>query len=131
MRRSALLVAAAVLGVGCRRPDSSGPKAALGATEGRLVAEVLNAASPRAGLARIATRVLRDAGIDVVFYGTADTTVDTTVVLVRRGEPRQGERVAKALGGGRVIVAPDAARRVDVTVWVGREWQVPKGTMVP
>jgi hypothetical protein len=131
MRRSALLVAAAVLGVGCRRPDASGPTAALGATEGRLVAEVLNAASPRAGLARIATRVLRDAGIDVVFYGTADTTVDTTVVLVRRGEPRQGERVAKALGGGRVIVAPDAARRVDVTVWVGREWQVPKGTMVP
>lgn len=131
MIRSVSLLIVMAFCVGCRESPAGGARPALGATEGRLVVEVLNAASPRPGLARIATRVLREAGIDVVFYGTADTTVDTTVVLVRRGEPRQGEQVAKALGSGRVIVAPDAARRVDVTVWVGREWQVPKGTMVP
>jgi hypothetical protein len=100
---------------------------AIGNTDARIVAEVLNAAGapPRPGLARIGARTLREAGIDVVFYGTADTTVDSTTILVRRGDRRAGERIARALGGGVVREAPDTVFRVDVTVLLGRAWVPP------
>lgn len=90
----------------------------------RVTVEVLNA-SGVAGLARTATLALREAGLDVVFYGTADTSVDSTQVLVRRGPSGAGERVARALGGGQVRVAGDTLRRVDVTVLLGPDWRAP------
>jgi len=88
---------------------------------GRVVVEVLNA-SPAAGLARLVTRRLRDAGLDVVYFGS-DTlqTLDSTQVLVRRGAVASGERVRSALGAGRVRSAPDSSRLVDVTVRLGRD----------
>ena len=52
-----------------------------------IAVEVLNA-SGRDGLARKGTRVLRRAGIDVVYYGNAPAgvgTLDSTRILVRRG----------------------------------------------
>lgn len=89
-----------------------------------MVVEVLNA-TERRGLARRGTRLLREGGVDVVFYGTADTTVDSTLVLVRRGEERVGARVARALGVGLVRPAPDTLRRVDVTVLLGPDFRPP------
>lgn len=127
-RRGALLL----LGiVACGSRDRLGhlETPAIGNDDARVATEVLNAAGtpPRPGLARVGARTLREAGIDVVFYGTADTTVDSTVILVRRGDRRAGERIARALGGGVVRDAPDTLRRVDVTVLLGRAWIPPPG----
>lgn len=89
--------------------------------DGRVVVEVLNA-SGRAGLARAATRHLRHEGIDVVYFGTADTTVAATRVLARRGPLSPARTVRSALGVGEVLAAPDTLRRVDVTVLLGPDF---------
>lgn len=121
-----LLLAALLLVAGCRersvtvsteRPTLSDP--------GRVVVEVLNAAGsapPRRGLARIGARHLRELGLDVVAYGTADTVVDSSLVLVRRGDESVGRQVAAVLGGAEVLVRTDSLLRVDVTVLLGRRW---------
>lgn len=87
-----------------------------------MTVEVLNA-SGRPGLARHGTLALRAAGLDVVAFGTADTTVDSTLVLVRRGDRDAGERVAAALDTRRIRLAPDTLPRVDVTVLLGKDWR--------
>lgn len=113
----------------CGRPEAGRlDTPAIGNEESRVVAEVLNAAGspPRSGLARVGTRTLRAAGIDVVYFGTADTAVDTTLVLVRRGDQKAGHRVAGALGVAAVKIVPDSLRRVDVTVLLGRTWTPPR-----
>lgn len=90
---------------------------------GRVVVEVLNATS-EVGLARTATRRLRDAGLDVVYYGSdAGEPLDTTQVLVRRGDAEAGEKVRRALGAGSVRAAPDPRRLVDVSVRLGRDFR--------
>lgn len=105
----------------CRAEPHAAP--AIGAARGgpRLTVEVLNA-SGRPGLARQGTLALRDAGLDVVAFGTADTTVDTTMVLVRRGNREAGERVLEAIGQARLRMAPDSIPRVDVTVLLGKNY---------
>lgn len=88
----------------------------------RIVVDVLNA-TDEVGLARGATRRLRDAGIDVVFFGSDAPGLDSTEVLVRRGaDAAKAERVRRALGVGRIRAAPDSARLVDVTVRLGRDF---------
>jgi len=83
--------------------------------------EVLNPTST-VGLARAATRLLRDAGIDVVYFGSDTGQVgDSTQVIVRRGGVGAGTRVARALGVRTVRQVPDAGRLVDVTVRLGRD----------
>jgi hypothetical protein len=87
----------------------------------RVVVEGLNA-SGAVGRARAATGRLRDAGLDVVYFGSdTSSALDSTEVLVRRGSADAGERVREALGAGRVRAAPDASRLVDVTVRLGRD----------
>ena len=114
------LVAIAAL-ASCHEEPHSTP--AIGASAGgpRVTVEVLNA-SGRPGLARHGTMALRDAGLDVLAFGTADTSVDTTVVLVRRGDRDAGERVARALPPAIIRMAPDSMPRVDVTVLLGKSW---------
>jgi hypothetical protein len=86
-----------------------------------VVVEVLNP-TPTVGLARAATRLLRDAGLDVVYFGSDTGQVgDSTQVIVRRGGLGAGSRVARALGVRTVRQAPDAGRLVDVTVRLGRD----------
>jgi hypothetical protein len=87
----------------------------------RIRVEVLNG-TRRPGFARTATRALREQGLDVVFFGTGPTS-DTTRIFVRRGDPGQGRDVAEALGAGRVTIAPDTLRRVDVSVLLGADWR--------
>jgi hypothetical protein len=88
----------------------------------RVVVEVLNA-SGAVGLARSATRRLRDAGLDVVYFGSdTSNTLDSTQVLVRRGDDGKAERVRRALGLGSVRAAPDSTRLVDVTIRLGRDF---------
>ena len=87
-----------------------------------VVAEVLNT-TRAVGLARAATRVLRDAGIDVVYFGSDTGAVaESTQVLLRRGDPAAATRVARALGVGAVRQAPDSSRLVDVTVRLGGDF---------
>ncbi|HEY5219442.1 MAG TPA: LytR C-terminal domain-containing protein, partial [Gemmatimonadaceae bacterium] len=64
----------------------------------RVRVEVLNASTTR-GLARRATFLLRDRGLDVVLIGTSAARTDSTVVLDRTNHPAWAQRVAAALGG--------------------------------
>jgi hypothetical protein len=90
-----------------------------------ITVEVLNA-SGRAGDARIGTRVLRDAGIDVVYFGNAaESGLDSTRIIVRRGAEQVGARVRAALGQGRVEIQLDSARLLDVSVLLGADFAPP------
>jgi hypothetical protein len=87
-----------------------------------ITVEVLNA-NGRAGDARVATRLLRREGIDVVYFGNAgDATLDSTRIIVRRGSAEVGEKVRKALGRGRVEVQLDSAKLLDVSVLLGTDF---------
>jgi hypothetical protein len=87
-----------------------------------LAVEVLNTTTT-VGLARTATRLLRDAGIDVVYYGSdTGAAADSTEVLVRRGAGNGASTVVRALGVGRVRALPDSSRLVDLTVRLGRDF---------
>ncbi len=87
----------------------------------RIIVEVLNG-SGRNGLARLGARRLRRHGIDVVLFGTADSTVDSTQVIIRRGDKARADRVQDALGVGRIREARDSLRLVDVTVILGPDF---------
>lgn len=89
----------------------------------RVVVEVLNG-TDKSGLARVGARVLRKAGFDVVYLATAPA-VDSTTVLVRRGDLDEGQRVRKVLGTGKVTMARDSTRHVDVTVILGPDFRTP------
>ena len=124
--RAALIAAVLLLVAGTaawwmwRRP--TGPRAALiPGDDVHVTAEVLNG-TPVDGLAREVTGRLRRAGIDVVNYGSGqDTTLDSTAILVRRGDTTAALRVRRALGLGRVVVRPDSHLLLDVSVLVGRD----------
>lgn len=92
----------------------------------RVVVEVLNG-SGRRGLARAATRALRQASFDVVYFGTVTDSVAVTQVLARRGDSSAAVRVARALGTGRARVQADTLLRVDVTVLLGADYRPPPG----
>jgi hypothetical protein len=90
----------------------------------RTTVEVLNA-SGKPGLAKTATRMLRRAGIDVLTFRTAPDTLgplDSTRIVVRRGDLAAGERVRRALGVGRVTAAPDARKLLDASVFLGTDF---------
>jgi hypothetical protein len=96
----------------------------------RIKVEVLNATRLH-GLGRRATLYLRDHGFDVVSFGTAPATRDTTLVIDRSGHPAYAELVAQGLGGARVESHPDSSRYVDVSVLVGAGWRPPPQPFYP
>lgn len=119
---AAAIALGAVLRQRAPRPGTDRARPVPGEEGGRVVVEVLNA-SGRVGLARAATRRLRDAGMDVVYFGNDDASdLDSTAVLLRRGDADTAQRVAEALGVGAVRSAPDPARLVDVTVRLGSDF---------
>ena len=87
----------------------------------RIRVEVLNATNTR-GLARRATRHLRDRGFDVVGMGNAEEMRESTLVIDRTGRSDWAQLVAAALGGARVETRPDSSRYLDVTVLLGASW---------
>jgi hypothetical protein len=92
-----------------------------------ITAEVLNA-NGRAGDARVGTRVLRREGIDVVYFGNApaeEGTLDSTRIIVRRGSAKVGDKVRAALGLGRVEIALDSSKLLDVSVLLGTDFAPP------
>ena len=96
----------------------------------RVRVEVINA-TRTSGLARRATRLLRDRGFDVVTYTTSDAMQDSTTVLDRSNHPEWARLVGEALGGARVQARPDTSRYVDVTVVLGTTWRLPPQPFSP
>jgi hypothetical protein len=90
------------------------------------VVEVLNG-SGRRGLARTATRALRSAGFDVVYFGTVGDSVAVTQALARRGDSSAALRVTRALGVGVARLKTDTLLRVDVTLLLGADYRPPPG----
>lgn len=117
---AAALVAA--LGVWWLTRAARGPGGTLAAD--RITVEVLNGTG-RSHLARIVTRHLREQGIDVVYFGNAPGEVDSTRIIVRRGDEARGEAVQRALRAGRVVVERDSLRLLDVTVLLGADLPTP------
>jgi hypothetical protein len=123
-----VLVLAALVGggwyVASRRPEQVvGHAYPVPTAEDRITVEVLNG-SGRPGLARVATRVLRSQGLDVVYLGNGPAA-DSTTVYVRRGNEEAGKRVRRALAQGRLTSAGDTTRHVDVSVVLGADYRVP------
>lgn len=90
----------------------------------RVLAEVLNA-SGRPGLARTGTRVLRESGIDVVYFGNApaaSASLDSTRIVVLRGDGSGARRVREILGVGQVVTELDPDRLLDVRVLLGADF---------
>ncbi|HEV7992409.1 MAG TPA: LytR C-terminal domain-containing protein [Gemmatimonadaceae bacterium] len=141
-----LIVAAAVLllvvlagaGVVLRSRDAATPvlqafhaPAQVRAPDGvRIRVQVLNTTKTR-GLARRATRLLRDRGFDVVELGTASPTIDTTIVLDLSGHPAWADAAAKVMGPARTRARPDSSRYLDVTVLIGSTWRPPAEPLDP
>ena len=105
-----------------RRDRVEGHAFDIPSAEHRIIVEVLNG-SGRTGLARLGTRRLRRMGLDVVYFGTADSLVDSTRIVARRGDAAVATQVRQALGTGRTDAQPDSLRRVDVSVILGRDYQ--------
>lgn len=95
----------------------------------RIKVEVLNATRTR-GLARRATRYLRDRGFDVVGSGTASEQRDSTLVLDRSSHPEWAYLVGRAMRA-RVAAQPDSSRYLDVTVILGSDWRPPSKPFYP
>lgn len=89
----------------------------------RVRVEVLNA-SGRPGLARQATRFLRDRGYDVVNFGNAGARAgSTSEVIDRVGNRDAADDVAEALGIVKVSAKADSSLAVDATVILGTDWR--------
>lgn len=94
-----------------------------------VVVEVINATG-REGLARQVTRLLREQGVDVVYFGSTDRRPDSTTVIIRRGvDPERGRPVARMVGTKRVTVEADSTRRVDLTILLGADYRLPAGRL--
>ena len=96
----------------------------------RIRVEIINA-TRTSGLARRATRLLRDRGFDVVKYTTSGTLQDSTTVLDRSSHPEWARLVGQALGGVRVEARPDTLGYVDITVVLGATWRAPAQPFSP
>ncbi|MDH5283720.1 MAG: LytR C-terminal domain-containing protein [Gemmatimonadota bacterium] len=116
-----LALAAALLHF--RRDQVPGHAYAIPSAANRIVVEVLNG-SGQDGMARLGTRQLRGKGLDVVFVGTAPEKVDSTRIILRRGEASAAEQVRAALGAGTILTDLDTLRRVDVTVVLGPDYRL-------
>jgi hypothetical protein len=90
----------------------------------RIRVQVLNTTGKQ-GLARRATRLLRDQGFDVVDMGNGSPALDTTLVLDRSGHPEWAASVAKVIKPATSRTQRDSSRYLDVTVLLGRAWSAP------
>lgn len=107
-------------------PDVPAARAAPGE---RVRVEVLNAAGVP-GLARVATRTLRERGFDVVYFGNArGFSPETTLVIDRVGREETARDVAGALEVERVSSRPDSTLLLEVTVVIGRDWKGARDTV--
>ena len=88
-----------------------------------ITVEIWNA-GPRDGLAYRVTKVVRQAGFDVVQYGSYPERQPKTLVIDRTGHIRKAQAVAKALKIGEIVSNIDKKRLVDVTVILGKDFSL-------
>ncbi len=125
----ALLLVIGIAWVGWResrrqaRLNSYAPADARAPEGTRIKVEVLNG-TKTPGLAKRATRYLRDRGFDVVGSGTNSEARATTVVYNRSSHPEWARLVARALNATAANL-PDSSRYLDVTVILGADWRPP------
>lgn len=92
-----------------------------GEGENTLTVEVLNATDVD-GLGREVARRLRRQGIDVVYFGSSSRKdLDSTRIIVRRGDTSAARPIRRALGTGRVGIELDSRLLLDASVLVGRD----------
>ena len=96
----------------------------------RVRVEVLNATGAK-GVARQAIFAMRDAGFDVVSFGNATESLDSSLVLDRSGHADWAALAVKALGAARAEARPDTSRYLDLTILVGRRWTPPREPLHP
>jgi LytR cell envelope-related transcriptional attenuator len=87
--------------------------------------EVFNA-TKKAGVARDATVLLRDAGFDVVNFANAAIVPDSSRVIDRSGRPDVARAIASELGISRVVTVLDSTLYVDASVILGVDWTAKK-----
>ncbi|UCD23957.1 MAG: LytR C-terminal domain-containing protein [Gemmatimonadota bacterium] len=126
-----MLLLAVAAGVWWLAPDSRTSTSFPIPGEGeRIQVEVLNATRV-SGLARTMTSRLRKAGIDVVYFGNAqESGLDSTLILVRRGDSSFVGRIREAIGGGKVLLSPDEELLLDASVLLGLDI-APEGRIDP
>jgi hypothetical protein len=129
-RDATAVAAAAATGDAGQSPPPLSDTLARAPAGARVKVQVVNATRVR-GLARRATRALRDRGFDVVEVGTTAEQRDSTLVLDRSGHADWARRAARAMGGARVEARPDTSRYLDLTVLVGRAWRPPAEPLDP
>lgn len=111
-----------------RPSDSSASALPIPGEELTIAVEVLNGTLVD-GLARAVTGQLRRSGIDVVYFGSAgDNDMDSTLILVRRGDSAVAAPVREVLGAGRIVVELDPLLLLDVTVLLGRDLAAARGS---
>ncbi len=128
----------AVLALAALRSDpvhaSPGQRPAWPPLPHRVTVEVLNAGRV-AGASRVATEWLRHAGLDVVYFGNADSSLlkpllrrhpvlPAATVIMRTGDSTGTGRAVAVLGGAALVDLPDATRLVDLTVIIGDSFSV-------
>ncbi len=126
---AAIGVAGVVFAVRRQSPARGGTQeAALPPLPKRVKVEVLNAGKTP-GVARVATLVLRRAGLDVVNYsnaGPAGRNVTRNQVLVRHGDTTGTGRIVAALGDAEIVDMPDDSRLVDLSVILAPSYGMPR-----
>lgn len=121
------IVAAAVLVLGAliawwlASRGGGGTRFPIPGEDHRVVVEVLNGTTVD-GLARSMTIKLRRAGLDVVYFGNwSESAVDSTLILIRRGDSSFARVIRRALGAGKVVMDPDPRLLLDASVVLGRD----------
>ena len=119
-----LVVVAGLIAVVSMAEEPPAPAApTIDLPEGRVRVEVLNAGGVR-GMARDATRMLREIGFDVVDFGNASSfDAEHSEVVDRVGRTDVAQAVAEALGIDNGQSEPDPNLYVDVSVLLGSQWR--------
>jgi len=108
-------------------PSVTGRQHEVRAPEGvRIRVQVLNTTKTR-GLARRATRLLRDRGFDVVELGTVGPTMDTTLVLDLSGHPAWADAVAKVMAPAHAPICVRVLATISLSgsspAWLWAPWR--------
>ncbi|MEI6813391.1 MAG: LytR C-terminal domain-containing protein [bacterium] len=97
----------------------------------RVKVEVLNGTDV-SGLARRGMFAMRDAGFDVVNFGSTKERSDTTIVIDRTGHADWAAMAVKSLSGPVLLKhEPDDSRYVDLTILLGLRWTPPSQPFHP